>query len=114
MSLLLLFNQSGITPPTPIIEIDTHDGDYYGKKFKKEREQEAKRRAQIVNAYEILVEGRPEVAEELAAPFVVTVAEKNKSAQKINFDAMFSDLDRVQKIFDAYVEFDDEEVLLLL
>jgi hypothetical protein len=56
------------------------------------------------------------IAEEIAAPYVVT-RPKAKSAPTgptINYDALFADLDRVQRIWDTHLEMDDEDVLTLL
>jgi len=103
----------------PVIEIDMHDGD---KKRKEQREKEAakakKRREEVVALFEHLVEGKPLIAEEIAAPFIkeATISEL-KSIDFINtidFDALMADLARVQQIYDAYIEMDDEEVLALL
>ena len=105
---------SGLANRNELIIIDTHDGDYYGKKFKKEKQKEAERRAQIVRAYEIVVEGKPDVAEEISAPFVIEKTENNVIKKSIDFDSMFADINRVEKIFNAYLDLDDEEVLLLI
>jgi len=98
----------------PVIIIDdTHDGDYQEKKFKKEQAKAAHKRADIVQAYEQLVEGRPNVAEEIAAPYLEP---PNKTFAKptINYDKLLADTDRAEKLWRAYLEMDDEEVLLLL
>ena len=103
----------------PVIEIDMHDGDKKRKKRLAEESAKAKkRRDEVVALFEHLVEGKPLVAEEIAAPYVkeATISEL-KSIDFINtidFDAMMADLARVQQIYDAYIEMDDEEVLALL
>lgn len=103
----------------PVIEIDMHDGDKKRKKRLKEESAKAKkRRDEVVALFEHLVEGKPLVAEEIAAPYVkeATISEL-KSIDFINtidFDALMADLARVQQIYDAYIEMDDEEVLALL
>ena len=110
---------TGIVQELPIITIDMHDGD---KKRKKQLEEESakakKRRDEVVALFEHIVEGKPLVAEEIAAPYVkeATISEL-KSIDFINtidFDALMADLARVQQIYDAYIEMDDEEVLALL
>lgn len=103
----------------PVIEIDMHDGDKKRKKRLAEESAKAKkRRDEVVALFEHLVEGKPLVAEEIAAPYVkeATISEL-KSINFINtidFDALMADLARVQQIYDAYIEMDDEEVLALL
>lgn len=103
----------------PVIEIDMHDGDKKRKKRLAEESAKAKkRRDEVVALFEHLVEGKPLVAEEIAAPYVkeATISEL-KSIDFINtidFDALMADLARVQQIYDAYIEMDDEEVLALL
>jgi hypothetical protein len=100
----------------PIVVMDMHDGG--PKKRKKEAAKQKKRRDEIIALFEHLVEGKPLVAEEIAAPFIkeATISEL-KSIDFINtidFDALMADLARVQQIYDAYIEMDDEEVLALL
>lgn len=103
----------------PVIEIDMHDGDKKRKKqLAKEAAKAKQRKDEIVALFEHIVEGKPLVAEEIAAPFIkdATISEL-KSIDFINtidFDALMADLSRVQQIYDAYIEMDDEEVLALL
>ena len=108
-----------VTPsaPPPIVIIDdTHDGRRFKEQLERERKLRAKKKQAILDAFERIVEGRPEIAEEIAAPYVVT-RPKAKSAPTgptINYDALFADLDRVQRIWDTHLEMDDEDVLTLL
>jgi len=108
-----------VTPsaPPPIVIIDdTHDGRRFKEQLERERKLRAKKKQAILDAFERIVEGRPEVAEEIAAPYVV-IKPKAKSAPTgptINYDALFADLDRVQRIWDTHLEMDDEDVLTLL
>ena len=105
-----------VTPsaPPPIVIIDdTHDGRRFKEQIERERKLRAKKKQAILDAFERIVEGRPEIAEEIAAPYVVT-RPKAKSAPTINYDALFADLDRVQRIWDTHLEMDDEDVLTLL
>lgn len=103
----------------PVIDIDMHDGDKKRKKRLAEESAKAKkRRDEVVALFEHIVEGKPLVAEEIAAPYIkeATISEL-KSIDFINtvdFDALMADLARVQQIYDAYIEMDDEEVLALL
>ena len=100
--------------PQPVIVIDdTHDGKRFKEQLKRERKLREKKRQAILNAFERIVEGRPEVAEEIAAPFIVPPKAKS-AVLVINYDALFADLDRVQRIWDTHLEMDDEDVLTLL
>lgn len=100
--------------PQPIIVIDdTHDGRRFKEQLERERKLRAKKKQAILDAFERIVEGRPEIAKEIAAPYVVTRS-KAKAAPTINYDALFADLDRVQRIWDTHLEMDDEDVLTLL
>jgi hypothetical protein len=107
---------SVIIPPV-IIEIDTHDG---GKRKKAEEEYRKKeaakakaRRDEVLKLFEQIVEGKPEIAEEIAEPFVITQATIQAPAV-IDYDAMLASFDRVDKIYNTYLEMDDEDVLLLI
>ena len=95
---------------TPLIDVG-HDGDYLKKKFAKEVADAARRKAEIVYAFERIVEGRPEVAAEIAEPFTETRA---ATLPAIDYDKMLADLDRVQRIWDLHLELDDEDVLALI
>ena len=100
--------------PEPVIVIDdTHDGKRFKDQLKRERKLREKKRQAILDAFERIVEGRPEVAEEIAAPFIVPPKAKS-AVLAINYDALFADLDRVQRIWDTHLEMDDEDVLTLL
>jgi hypothetical protein len=107
---------SVIIPPI-IIEIDTHDGGKRKKAEEEYRKKEAEkakaRRDEVLALYERIVEGKPEVAEEIAEPFVITQATKQAPAV-IDYDAMLASFDRVEQIYNAYLEMDDEDVLLLI
>jgi len=100
--------------PQPVIVIDdTHDGRRFKKQLERERKLRAKKKQAILDAFERIVEGRPEIAEEIAAPFIVQPKAKS-AVPAINYDALFADLDRVQRIWDLHLELDDEDVLTLL
>jgi hypothetical protein len=107
---------SVIIPPI-IIEIDTHDGGKRKKAEEEYRRQEAvkakARRDEVLALYERIVEGKPELAEEIAQPFVITQA-TIKAPAVINYDAMLASFDKVEQIYNAYLEMDDEDVLLLI
>ena len=100
--------------PQPVIVIDdTHDGRRFKEQLKRERKLREKKKQAILDAFERIVESRPEIAEEIAAPFIVPPKAKS-AVQAINYDALFADLDRVQRIWDLHLELDDEDVLTLL
>jgi hypothetical protein len=95
---------------------DTHDGGDRKRDAKKRKTEAAKakaRRDEVLKLFERIVEGKPEVAEEIAQPFVVTQATIQAPAV-IDYDAMLASFDRVEQIYNAYIEMDDEDVLLLL
>lgn len=100
----------------PIIVIDdTHDGKRFKEILEKERKLRDAKKQAILDAFERIVEGRPDIAEEIAAPFVTTEPKAvATTSPTINFDALFSDLDRVQRIWDTHLEMDDEDILKLL
>jgi len=115
---VLPFATVPIVTVNPVI-FDFHDGGF-GKRKKKEEEQrkteaaKAKaRRNEVLKLFERIVEGKPELAEEIAEPFVIKQATKQAPAV-IDYDAMLASFDRVEQIYNAYIEMDDEDVLLLL
>ena len=98
----------------PVIIIDdTHDGRRFKEQLERERKLRDKKKQAILEAFERIVEGRPEIAKEIAAPFIVPPKAKS-AVLAINYDALFADLDRVQRIWDTHLEMDDEDVLTLL
>ena len=104
------------TPPIIIID-DTHDGDYKKKRWAEEREKKEKRKREIIDLYERIVEGKPEIAEEIVAPFVKTKARGQQTAptvSQIDFDKLMRDISRVEALLTEHIEMDDEEVLALL
>ena len=107
---------TGVVQVAPIVVMDMHDGG--PKRRKKEAEKQKKRRDDVLALFEHLVEGKPLIAEVIAAPFIkqATISELNAVdfVKTVDFDALMADLSRVQQIYDAYIEMDDEEVLALL
>lgn len=104
-------------PPTPVVVVDTHDGDEKRKKaFEKEAAAKAKKKAELKAIYEELVEGKPRIAEEIVAPFMVVteIAESGTVSPIIDYDKLLLSLDTVAQLYREYQELDDEEVLLLL
>lgn len=106
-----------IAPP---IVIDTHDGadplrKRRDKAFEEEVEARDRRKAQILDAYEQIVEGRPAIALEIAQEF----APPNETADftqtpYLDLNRLLSNLGAVERIWAEYLEMDDEEVLTLL
>jgi hypothetical protein len=107
---------TGVVQVAPIIIVDTHDGG--PNRRKQEADKQKQRRDEVIALFEQIIEGKPLVAEEIAAPFIKQATISNlKSIDFINtvdFDALMTDLVRVQQVYDAYIEMDDEEVLALL
>jgi hypothetical protein len=105
-----------VTPSKPIIFIDdTHDPgpDKLKKQLKREQEKNKKRRDEIVEAYERIVEGK--IPEEIIAPYVETFATiaSKQNVTLTDIQKMLSNLDKMQLIWDDHIESDDEEILLL-
>jgi len=101
---------------TPIIVDDTHDGDYLPRKFKRERDERKKRKRDIINAYEVLVEGRSPVIEELIAQYADPEPKQAKAteAPRLDIDKIMQSADAIERLWNAYIDMDDEEILLLL
>ena len=61
---------------------------------------------------------KPEVAKELVSGFEVKTKNKNNKQQKtipnIDFDKFIKDLDRVERLWNEYLEIEDEDLLVLL
>ena len=96
-----------------ILITDFHDGDYRKKRIEKEKSKAEARRKQIQEVYELLLEEKPAVAAAIVKPF--SSKETGQIISKsIDFDALMADLNRVESLWNEYVELDDEEVLTLL
>jgi hypothetical protein len=97
-----------------IVEMDMHDGGKRKKEEENYRKQEATkakaRRDEVLALFEQIVEGKPRIAEEIAKPFVIEAT----APAVIDYDAMLADLDRVNRIYNEYIEMDDEDVLSLI
>lgn len=106
-----------ITPPTPVVIMDMHDG---GKKkpqprYDEDSKRREARRKEVISIYEELVEGRPRVVAEIVAPFVEETTQfEIPPVNAIDFDALLADVARVEALYRELEEMDDEEVLLLL
>jgi len=108
--------------PAPIIIVDdTHDGDYHKKLkelFDKENQRVKHKREDIIAAYERIVEGKPELAKELTDGFEVKSKSKYNKDQvmtpRIDFDKFIKDLNRVEQLWNQYLEMEDEDLMVLL
>lgn len=107
--------------PAPIIIVDdTHDGDYHKKlkkQFDKENQRLKRKRDDVIAAYERIVEGKPDLAKELMAGFEIK-AKSSKKADKslpnIDFDKLINNLDRTERLWNEYLEMEDEDLMVLL
>lgn len=102
--------------PSAVVYQDTHDGGHHKKKFQKEVSDKERRKQQIIDLYEELVELKPKAAEEIIAPFVQNAVQSQKA--NIDFNAILKTLDRTESLYNSLQrelqEIDDEEVFLLL
>lgn len=107
---------SGTAVPPPIIIVTT--GGYDDKKrFKKEIDRRFKNKNEIIRAFERIIEGKPDVVEEIITPFLTepfTFVETLSTTQNIDYDRLLLDIDRVERIWQYFIELDDEDVLTLL
>jgi len=107
--------------PAPIIVVDdTHDGDYHKKlkkQFDKENQRLKRKRDDVIAAYERIVEGKPDLAKELTAGFEVKAKSSkkdDKSLPNIDFDKLINNLDRTERLWNEYLEMEDEDLMVLL
>jgi hypothetical protein len=107
--------------PAPIIIVDdTHDGDYHKKlkkRFDKENQRLTRKRDDVIAAYERIVEGKPALAKELTAGFEVKAKSSKKTGKSlpsIDFDKLINDLDRTERLWNEYLEMEDEDLMVLL
>lgn len=104
-----------------VVLVDTHDGDNRKRRFRKEIDERQKRHKQLLDVYEAVLEESPQVAIEIAKPYLAEPQPDIPSAPpSINFDAMLSNMAAVERLMqeyremDARRELDDEEALALL
>lgn len=96
----------------PIIDFDTHDGDRHRKRIRKVRDERELRREQVIAAYQTLLEARPQEAAEIVAEFATPAT--TLRAPSVDFDALLADLDAAERLYQLYLDLDDEEVLMLI
>jgi hypothetical protein len=104
-----------------IIIDDTHDGDYLGKRLRKERKAVAARRQRVLDLYEQIVEGKHPQPEVVALVEAAGISNPDSIiyAPAIELTGLIKTLERAQQLaerlaVEAAIEADDEEVLLLL
>jgi len=98
----------------PIVDFDTHDGDRQRRRFAADRDERKRRRKDIIEAFEVLVEGKDPIVEEIVEEFTVAKAKPSVTKPRIDYDKLIKDIDAVEKLWNAYINIDDEEILLLL
>ena len=107
--------QTSIVPPVPILIDDTHDGIFRKKLDEEYRQKNLRRKESIIDAYERLVEGKVDIVDEIIAEFSVKPKKNVKSAiPQINFDKLMQHVDKVEALWDAYLEMDDEDILVMM
>jgi hypothetical protein len=108
---LTLLQSQGAIPPV-IIDFDTHDGDKHRKRIRKVRDERELRREQVITAYQTLLEARPQETAEIVAEYSTPAT--TLRAPSVDFDALLADLDAAERLYQAYIDLDDEEWLLLI
>ena len=103
---------STATNGTQVIVFDTHDGDRHRKRIRKVRDERELRREQVIAAYQTLLEARPQEAAEIVAEFATPAT--TLRAPSVDFDALLADLDAAERLYQLYLDLDDEEVLMLI
>ena len=98
----------------PIVDFDTHDGDRLRRRFAADRNERKKRRDDVIAAFEALVEGKDPIVEEIVEEFTVAKAAPSVTSPRIDYDKLIRNIDAVQRLWNAYIDMDDEEILLLL
>ncbi len=81
-----------------------------------EQKVRAYRRQRVISAFERVIEGKPEIPETVAAEIVAAIEAKEDIGPraKVEFDALITSADKIQKLWNEYIDRDDEEVLMLL
>jgi len=112
---------AGVGASSGLLFEDGHDGDYHKRRkklFDDENQRVTRKREDIIAAYERIVEGKPDEAQELVEGFEVKDKKKASKAQalspKIDFDRFMKNLDRVERLWELYLEIEDEDFLILL
>lgn len=109
---LTLLQSQGAPPPPPVI-LEPQGGFKKKRKPRFDDEIAARnlRRSQVIDAFEVLVEGRAPVVAELREEFATPEEGANP---RMDWDKVLNDADAVRQIWEAYLDADDEDVLLLI
>jgi len=110
----IFFSPTVTATPAPVVILDGHDGDKGKRKrrWDEETERRERRRAEIQDIFERVVEGKRDVAATIVAPYA-QISPKSDTI-RVDYDRLLADIDRVDRLYREYQELDDEEVLLLL
>lgn len=110
----IFFSPTVTATPAPVVILDGHEGDKNRRKrrWDEETERRERRRAEIQDIFERVVEGKRDVAATIVAPYA-QISPKSDTI-RVDYDRLLADIDRVDRLYREYQELDDEEVLLLL
>lgn len=84
------------------------------KLFDEDRAKRERRKAQIIDAFERVVEGKPGIPEVVAEEIVAALEARPDPESTFDFEALVQNASKIQQLWDEYLERDDEEVLMLL
>ncbi len=81
-----------------------------------EQKVRAYRKKRVISAFERIIEGKPEIPETVAEEIVLAIEAREDIGPraKVEFDALIASADKIQKLWNEYIDRDDEEVLMLL
>lgn len=99
----------------PVIIRDRGDSDNGRRKrrYAQEVEQRERKRRQLIEAYEQLVEAKPAVAEAIVQEFRSEARGETLEA-RVDWDRLLDSLDAAQRLYDAWIDMDDDDVMMLL
>lgn len=106
--------------PVPVVVVDTHDDVRRKKRWDEDKAKREARRNDILAAYDLLVEGRPEVAAGLVDEFIRPSALETAQAavpparSAVDWDSLLARADALDRMWNAFLDMDDEDVVLLL
>ncbi len=86
------------------------------EQFEEEQKTREYRKKRVISAFERVIEGKPEIPETVAEEIVLAIEAKEDIGPraKVEFDALIASADKIQKLWNDYIDRDDEEVLMLL
>lgn len=105
--------------PVPVVVVDTHDGDHHRKKkWDAERIKREERRNDLLAAFDRLVEEKPVVAAQIVAPFTeaggIDLSTEAPVRMQVDWSAVLDHKSAVDRLWQAFLDMDDEDVLLLI